>query len=481
VTATYASAFDRIQTVVHHFKANSTDKNKARALCPGHNGTNKTTLAITQVEGKILLYCHVGCTLEQILDAIGWTKSDLYDDRSGYTYTYQDGANAHRSYNGDGKKKFYQSGNTNGNTTSLYRLDRVEVAKLAGQTIYLVEGEDDAHALEHLGVCATTTRGGVGMMGKADLSPLYGARVVAVVDKDTAGAKWANYMRTMLTGKTQTLTFVQAKTGKDAADHVASDHGIGDFDPYQFPEDAEPEGRWVDLGPFLDGTYTPEEPSIGAIRDDGIPFIYPGRWHTVIGLMTAGKTFFALWHVKHVLESGGHVVYIHFEEPQPAGTIQRLLQLGVDKEVIRKRFHWPTPRPWTHGEIAAEIETLPTVPALAVLDGINAACGNYRWDVTAPASVGLYRVMFVHPLTSVGTAVLSLGHPPKATNRQNESYGYGAAGWSNDVDGVSLRMNAGSTPISKGSSGSSAIYVVKDRYCEVQRWGVHQSDKDMPW
>lgn len=78
------------------------------------------------------------------------------------------------------------------------------------------------HALETLGVCATTTRGGVGMKGKADLSPLYGARINAVVDKDGAGDNWARYMSTMLEGKARTLTFVQAEIGKDAADHIAA-------------------------------------------------------------------------------------------------------------------------------------------------------------------------------------------------------------------------------------------------------------------
>jgi hypothetical protein len=89
--------------------------------------------------------------------------------------------------------------------------------------------------------------------------------------------------------------------------------------------------------------------------------------------------------------------------------------------------------------------------------------------------------LFVHPLTKIGAAVLSLGHPPKATNRQSESYSYGAAGWLNDVDGVGYRMTASKTPISKGAKGSSALYVVKDRYGEVQRWGELQSDKEMPW
>ena len=89
--------------------------------------------------------------------------------------------------------------------------------------------------------------------------------------------------------------------------------------------------------------------------------------------------------------------------------------------------------------------------------------------------------MFVHPLTKIGAAVLSLGHPPKAANRQSESYSYGAAGWLNDVDGVGYRMTASTTPISKGKTGSSALYVVKDRYGEVARWGELQSGDGMPW
>jgi hypothetical protein len=241
-------------------------------------------------------------------------------------------------------------------------------------------------------------------------------------------------------------------------------------------------GRWVNLDQFLDGTYTPEQPSIGAIRDDGIPLLYPARWHTLIALTAAGKTTLAIWQVKAVLEWGGHVVYIHFEEASPNGIIHRLIGLGVSTEVIRKRFHWGhVDSAWTWGEMAAEIERLEVPPLLAILDGTNAACGIHGWDVNVNSSVGLYRVMFVHPLTKIGAAVLSLGHPPKATNRQSESYGYGAAGWLNDVDGVGYRMTASKTPIGKGRKGSSALYSVKDRYGEVERWGQLQEGGGMPW
>ena len=87
-----------------------------------------------------------------------------------------------------------------------------------------------------------------------------------------------------------------------------------------------------------------------------------------------------------------------------------------------------------------------------------------------------------HPLTDLGTAVLSLGHPVKATKRQSESYSYGAAGWLNDVDGVGYRMRAAvSKPIGRGKKGSSALYSVKDRYGEVERWGEPQEGEGTPW
>jgi hypothetical protein len=105
-------------------------------------------------------------------------------------------------------------------------------------------------------------------------------------------------------------------------------------------QNPKPGGRWTNLDQYLDGTYTPPQPTIGAARDDGIQFLYPAMWHTNIALTTAGKTTFALWQAKAVLDWGGHVVYIHFEEANPNGIIHRLRGLGVNTEAIRKRFHW---------------------------------------------------------------------------------------------------------------------------------------------
>lgn len=149
--------------------------------------------------------------------------------------------------------------------------------------------------------------------------------------------------------------------------------------------------------------------------------------------------------------------------------------------MIRKRFHWPHSRPWAAGEMAREVALLEDTPMLAMLDGINTACGAHGWDVENNKAVGEYRSKFVTPLTTLGTTVLSPGHPVKSTRRQSESYSYGAAGWLNDVDGVGYRMASSATPVGRGKKGSSSQHSVKDRYGEVERWGEQQEGEGTPW
>jgi len=56
------------------------------ALCPGHND-HEPSLSITEVDGKILLYCHGGCELGDILKPLNLKASDLFSDRGGERHT----------------------------------------------------------------------------------------------------------------------------------------------------------------------------------------------------------------------------------------------------------------------------------------------------------------------------------------------------------------------------------------------------------
>lgn len=240
--------------------------------------------------------------------------------------------------------------------------------------------------------------------------------------------------------------------------------------------------RSVDLTPYLDGSYQPPQPTIGAAREDGVRLLYPGRWHTLVGLTTAGKSMLACWHVVAEIQAGGSVTYGHFEEGSPAGTLGRLRAMGLTTEQIRKQFRWlDCSKMWTASEWRAELSKRPD-ESLFCLDGINATCGQHGWVVDKPEAVGAYRALFVTPATNMGAAVLSLGHPVKSRERQGERHGYGASGWLDEVDGIGMRLEANkSTPIRKGHRGHSALYVVKDRYGEVERHGAIASDRESGW
>jgi RepB DNA-primase from phage plasmid len=255
------------------------------------------------------------------------------------------------------------------------------------------------------------------------------------------------------------------------------------------PASTYPDDRFIDLRPFLTGTYTPPAPNVGARRNDGVQMLYPGRWHTVIGLTEAGKSLFAIWQAIETMQAGGVVVYLHFEEigeHAAGGLIDRLRTFSqiseLDNDTIASKFFpLSCERPWAAGELSAALARLPEAPALVVLDGINEAAGQLGGDVEKTTSITLYRKHLVTPATAVGDAVLSLGHPVKARSRQDERHSYGSTAWLDAVDGVSFRLESSSTPIAKGRKGSSALSVVKDRYGEVKRYGQLASNREAGW
>lgn len=212
----YERLIDRLERVTER-------GNKATARCPGHDD-GEPSLLVTAIEGSVLLYCYAGCTTDDILDALGWQRRDLYDDPKGATYHYDDGRLVHRTPD----KKFRQSGNTKGKP-QLYRKLKVKAAVGRGEIIYLVEGEKDVLALETIGAVATTAPQGATNIGKCDLAPLVDAHVIAIPDHDAAGEKWAQTVLAELGDSAASLRFACAAAGKDAADHIAAGKGLAEL------------------------------------------------------------------------------------------------------------------------------------------------------------------------------------------------------------------------------------------------------------
>ncbi len=131
-------------------------------------------------------------------------------------------------------KKFRQSVKDK-STVSLYRLPAVVKAVADGQTVYVVEGEKDVHALEALGAVATTAPEGAANWHRVDPTPLHGGNVVVIPDKDEAGDRYAARVLDSLDGMVSASGWSLAKVGKDAADHIAAGYELDDFEHTSWP------------------------------------------------------------------------------------------------------------------------------------------------------------------------------------------------------------------------------------------------------
>lgn len=232
---TNETAFDRIVRELDNQGRTVRNANRfqVQASCPvpGHgkgNGDRNPSLSVTDNMGQALVYCHAGCAPEDIMDALGMTMADMYDDHHGNTYVYPDGRNVHRIASGPTGKDFRQSGTKKGN--ALYNSDKITAAT---PLVFVCEGEKDCDAVVVAGgggCMAVCSAMGAGKAHLADWSRLLGKHVVIVADKDEPGKQHALQVVSLLEDvKPASVRVVEAKIGKDAADHIAAGHGINDF------------------------------------------------------------------------------------------------------------------------------------------------------------------------------------------------------------------------------------------------------------
>jgi hypothetical protein len=214
------------------------------AKCPAHDDRRASLSIGTGDDGRVLLHCHAGCSLDAILAAANLETRDLFPDKTTATtstivatYPYHDESGVHlydvvrfepkdfRQRRADGTWKM------SGVRRVLYRL-----RELQGQAVaYIPEGEKDADRLRAIGLPATTTPGGAGKWQPAYLDQLKAAgvgRVVVLPDHDEPGLKHANDVaaschKADLEVKVVTLPGVPPKG--DISDWLAAGHTRADL------------------------------------------------------------------------------------------------------------------------------------------------------------------------------------------------------------------------------------------------------------
>lgn len=239
------------------------------------------------------------------------------------------------------------------------------------------------------------------------------------------------------------------------------------------PVDDEPvPSSWqpVDLTDALNGIDVP--PPTLFTRTDGLHLLYPGRTHWVQGESETQKSFGMQFAGAQVLEAGGRVLYIDFED-DARGVVSRLLALSVGREAIEKGFTYIRPDEPLYDrddritpggvDLSAVLDGEPY--DLAVIDGVTEAMTTEGLELNSNADVATWMRRTAKRIASTGAAVVCIDHVTKS----REDRGRHAIGAQHKLSGVTgaaysfnlIRPLARST--SKPITGAVAITVVKDR------------------
>lgn len=181
------------------------------ARCPAHDDKRASMSVSTGQDGRILLHCHAGCTVPEILDALGMKEADLFPENTQkvpckpqearrevvarYDYTDAQGRLLNQKTRFADKSFFwrhYENGrwwNGRKGDPVLYNLPAVAGAKC----LYIVEGEKDVETLKTAGIPAVCGADGAGP-GKwrpQYTEALRGKRVAVIQDNDDTGKAFA--------------------------------------------------------------------------------------------------------------------------------------------------------------------------------------------------------------------------------------------------------------------------------------------------
>jgi hypothetical protein len=344
-----------------------------------------------------------------------------------------------------------------------YRLQDVERALAAGETIHIVDGEKDADAIAAAGGVATCCARAQGWTLEL-AEQLTGARRIRIVaDRDGGtGARQAREVAKLLVDAgaiaSSDIELVQAREGKDAHDHLAAGFGLDELEPLTVDPEDEESGSWQPVDLSADRYAQPTEPPIvGGL-------VYRGKRHALIGPPEASKTLLALLLGLEWMRTGhGRFALIDFEMG-PNATRLLLTDLGATIDEIADVYYVAPDAPPTEQQLAA-IATAGVT--LAIIDAAAGAYDTSGLDDNKRGDVERFARSWIRPLWRThGCTTIVLDHVVKATDARGR-YGIGSERKLGGVD-VQLGLEA-ITQLHRGSSGLIRITTHKDRPAHLRR------------
>lgn len=225
--------------------------NQFTARCPAHDDRH-SSLSVSQGEKGIVLHCHAGCPMEDVIAAMGLRVSDLYSDpptstapskqraaaTTRYEYQHADGALAYIKYRQDfgpkDKTFYFEQPNGTKNMKDVRREPYHLPEVLKDTIICFVEGEKCADALIERGITATTLDGGANSKWQAHYSDYFKGKLVSILpDNDEPGEKYALMIAEKLHGIAANVFIVRLpglkEKGDDVCDWFKSGHTMDEF------------------------------------------------------------------------------------------------------------------------------------------------------------------------------------------------------------------------------------------------------------
>lgn len=352
------------------------------ACCPGHEDENPSLSLSQSNDGKILLTCFAGCSIEDICASLNIQMSDLFEkpisqqEAKKTVYSYRDEKNKElyrkiRIEPGfDGRTKSFYSERTDENGTVLknlkgcrkvlYRLPEVLKGISQNAQIFLVEGEKDVEKLSKYDLVATTSLESLKWMDEFT-EILKEADVVILYDMDRTGLQRKDLLCEKLHNKVKRLKVVdlpglqyQDSHGPDISDWLGMGHAISelleivsktsDYSPFKISGAI----RIVTLGEFLEMKIPKPEMLLSPfLPSQGLVMIYAkrgvGKTHVALGIACAvaqGGSFLK-WNAPKPKK----VLYIDGEMPAIAmqDRLRRIAATTDFDEEAKNRLHLITP------------------------------------------------------------------------------------------------------------------------------------------
>jgi hypothetical protein len=73
-----SDAYALAESLAHRCEGAHPYQDEWRAKCPNHQGKSNTSLSLTPQDDRVLLYCHGGCTQQDVVRALGLSMADLF-------------------------------------------------------------------------------------------------------------------------------------------------------------------------------------------------------------------------------------------------------------------------------------------------------------------------------------------------------------------------------------------------------------------